>query len=285
MIKYTFSGHDSFHCKDLWLKKGYDFVNAEKNFNDDHAVVDLGVGKNMVSAIRYWIKAFEVVDDNMKITEWANKIFANNGYDPYIENIGTLWILHYKLLATKLASVYHLTFSDFQKEYREFTPEQLLSFIKRNCSDANLLYPFNENTVKRDINVLLHNYVRPINDGKSIEDFSSLLIDLNLIYTSSNEHRRFRFGYNTRSYLAPEIALFIILDMFEEDKIIDFYSLSNLFFSLCITSDELMQILEDINEKYPKVVFSDDSGIKQIQLKTAFDKWELLHDYYNLTNN
>ena len=25
-IKYTFSGHESFPCKSLWLKKGYDFV-------------------------------------------------------------------------------------------------------------------------------------------------------------------------------------------------------------------------------------------------------------------
>ena len=28
--KYTFSGHESFPCKSLWLKKGYDFV-ANKN--------------------------------------------------------------------------------------------------------------------------------------------------------------------------------------------------------------------------------------------------------------
>ena len=24
--KYSFSGHESFPCKTLWLKKGYDFV-------------------------------------------------------------------------------------------------------------------------------------------------------------------------------------------------------------------------------------------------------------------
>ena len=30
---YTFSGHESFPCKTLWLKKGYDFVKAEKDFN------------------------------------------------------------------------------------------------------------------------------------------------------------------------------------------------------------------------------------------------------------
>lgn len=26
--KLTFSGHDTFHCRHLWLKKGYDFVNG-----------------------------------------------------------------------------------------------------------------------------------------------------------------------------------------------------------------------------------------------------------------
>ncbi len=46
--KYTFSGHDSFQCRQLWLKKGYDYVWKGKNVNDEDAVVRLGVGKNMV---------------------------------------------------------------------------------------------------------------------------------------------------------------------------------------------------------------------------------------------
>jgi Protein of unknown function (DUF4007) len=42
-IKFTFSGHESFQCRQLWLKKGYDFVNKENSFNDDDAVVKLDV--------------------------------------------------------------------------------------------------------------------------------------------------------------------------------------------------------------------------------------------------
>ena len=56
--KPIFSGHESFACKSHWLKRGYDFVNAGNNFNDDEAVVHLGVGKNMVASIRFWLKAF-----------------------------------------------------------------------------------------------------------------------------------------------------------------------------------------------------------------------------------
>ena len=44
MNKYAFSGHESFPCKTLWLKKGYDFVVQGKNFNNPDAVIDLGVG-------------------------------------------------------------------------------------------------------------------------------------------------------------------------------------------------------------------------------------------------
>jgi hypothetical protein len=53
MSHLTFSGHDTFHCRQFWLKKAFDFVEAGKNFNDLNAPLDLGVGKNMVSEIEY----------------------------------------------------------------------------------------------------------------------------------------------------------------------------------------------------------------------------------------
>ena len=45
--KYIFSGHESFPCKSLWLKKGYDFIVHGNNFSSPDAVIQLGVGKNM----------------------------------------------------------------------------------------------------------------------------------------------------------------------------------------------------------------------------------------------
>lgn len=64
ITKYTFSGHDSFQCRQLWLKKGYDYILEGKNFNDEDAVVQLGVGKNMVSSIiRFWLKAYSIVNN------------------------------------------------------------------------------------------------------------------------------------------------------------------------------------------------------------------------------
>jgi hypothetical protein len=65
--KLTFSGHDTFHCRHLWLKKGYDFVKGGHKFSDDDSVVLLGVGKNMVSSIYYWMNAFGMIDKKESI--------------------------------------------------------------------------------------------------------------------------------------------------------------------------------------------------------------------------
>ena len=52
-VKYCFSGHETFSCRSYWPKKGYDFLNNGNKFNDNDALVKLGVGKNMVSSIKH----------------------------------------------------------------------------------------------------------------------------------------------------------------------------------------------------------------------------------------
>ena len=98
-ITYKFSGHESFPCKTLWLKKGYDFVRNENDFNSPNAVISLGVGKNMVSSIRYWLKAFGITDATENLTEIGNYLFdEENGRDKYLEDLATLWLLHFNIV-------------------------------------------------------------------------------------------------------------------------------------------------------------------------------------------
>ena len=62
------TGHETFQCRNLWLKKGYDFIKSGKKFKDLDSVVFLGVGKNMVSSIRFWMRSFDIIDDNDELT-------------------------------------------------------------------------------------------------------------------------------------------------------------------------------------------------------------------------
>ena len=127
--KYTFSGHDSFQCRHLWLKKGFEFIRDGNSFSNEDAVVKLGVGKNMVSAIRYWLKAFNIIDSKDKPTEFGIKLLdSEEGYDPFLEDEASLWLLHYQLVKTGLASTYKIIFNEFRKEKLLFNKDIYLNY-------------------------------------------------------------------------------------------------------------------------------------------------------------
>lgn len=286
-VKYTFSGHESFPCKTLWLKKGYDFVNAEKDFNAPEAVVDLGVGKNMVAAVRYWHKAFGLNKDAE--TGWiADYIFdKNTGKDPYMEDLGTLWLLHFLLVYSGEASLYKLFFIDFQKERRLFDREQVVSFVKRKMIEAGKDNLFNENTVKKDVGVLLLNYCLPRNP-QSNEDFSTLLMDLDLLRqtdkTESPEDKRNRYFFNIegKRQVTPAIFLFTLLLLKEEnDNSIPYDTLHELGLIFCMTDLEVIDMLKYLSEEYSEsLTYSDVAGIRQLQFTQQIDAEQVLDNYY-----
>lgn len=186
-MRYCFSGHESFPCKSMWLKKGYDYLVDRNRFTDPDAVVKLGVGKNMVQSIRFWLRAFGLLNDD-EATEIAHYLFDDrDGRDPYAEDNATLWILHYMLVVTAVSSIYRLFFVDLQREKKEFDKEQVLSFIKRKCNVPEQKNVFNENTVKKDIRVLLQNYLAPTSP-KGYEEYASILLELGLLRENEGKY-------------------------------------------------------------------------------------------------
>ncbi|MDO4525245.1 MAG: DUF4007 family protein [Bacteroidales bacterium] len=284
--KFTFSGHESFPCKTLWLKKGYDFITNGGDFNADEAVVRLGVGKNMVSSIRYWIKAFGF---NNERTNWiAEYIFDTvDGKDPFVEDIGTLWLLHFLLIYTEEASLYNLFFVDFQKERREFDRSQVVSFVKRKMAEAGKDTLFNENTVKKDVGVLLLNYCLPKNP-QSNEDFSTLLMDLDLLrqmerrWSDGEGRDRYVFNIEGKRQVVPEIFLFAILMMKDDtDKSISYDMMQELGLIFCMNDLEVIDMLKLLSEKYSdSLAYSDVAGIRQLQFINKIEAKQILDEYY-----
>ena len=110
MGNYKFSGHETFQCRHFWLKKGYDFISTNKDFKSNDALVELGVGKNMVNSMSYWLKAFQIANAQNEATELGQRLFDSKGFDPFLEDIGTQFILHYKIQENaSFASIYKLT--------------------------------------------------------------------------------------------------------------------------------------------------------------------------------
>ena len=72
--KLSFTGHETFACRSYWLKKGVDFVQNKGLFGES-AVVELGVGRNMVSSIRFWLRSFGMTDEQDVLLPIAKIIF------------------------------------------------------------------------------------------------------------------------------------------------------------------------------------------------------------------
>ena len=178
---YRFSGHESFPCKTLWLKKGYDFIANGKDFNSPDAVIDLGVGKNMVASIRFWLRAFGITGVDGNLTDWGIYLFDEKaGKDRYLEDLATLWLLHFNIVFLQEATMYNWLFCGLQRERTQFTREQVVNFARLRMIEVGKKNLFNDNTAKKDVAVLLQNYALP-RKAQTNEDYSSLLIDLDLI--------------------------------------------------------------------------------------------------------
>ena len=90
----TFSGHEPFYCRQFWLKKGSDFVVAGNSFSVADAVVELGVGKNMGTSILYWLKSFNVLDNQQQPSELGKFLFSDEGADPYYINMDSTVLMN-----------------------------------------------------------------------------------------------------------------------------------------------------------------------------------------------
>lgn len=291
-MKYLFSGHESFICKHFWLKKGYDFINENGDFQYETAVMDLGVGKNMVNSIEHWMKSYGLLDKSNSITEFSKKIFRERGgLDSFIESLATIWLLHYSLIKTNRSSLYNIFFNDFRKGRTDFTKEQLLSFMKRQIEDETK--SVNDNTLNNDISVFIRSYLKPSYKDTKIEieeDFLSLMIDLDLMksYKSENAEGKIVEWYQVENKiqvdLPAEVVFFAILDNSNYGKSISFQELLNGFNSpgviFALNEEGLYNKLDTLVNTYKGITMSETAGIRELQLKTTFNKWDIINDYY-----
>ena len=161
----AFARHETFHPRYGWIKKGFDA--AERNpdvFVRDDAGVMLGVGKNMVRAIRYWCHAMKVLEQDPRArdagsvpTAFGRQLFGRTGFDPYMENLGSLWLLHWQLLAPPCtATAWHLAFNMFVRQ--EFTLDELnaalADYVAREFPTARLA----PSSLKKDVSCIARMY-------------------------------------------------------------------------------------------------------------------------------
>ena len=290
--RFSFSGHDSFQCRLLWLKKGYDFLAANRDFNESAAGIALGVGNNMVRSIRFWMRAFGITDEQDQLTDFAHLMFGhgeNEGLDPFLEDEATLWILHYRLVAIGYASTYSLIFNEFRKSKIEFTKNDYLFFVRRKLEERSAT--ISDNSINEDFVVFVKLYMS--NEQKDIdESFSGILTELALLDFFVKQKEDVKKESENVYYIAPserveipEIA--VLYAIIENADYKDSISLNQLETDedspgsiFAMTKSGLYQKIRSITQQYPFVVLSEHAGIRELQFKNKPKSQEILRQYY-----
>ena len=189
-VQNQFSGHETFPFRYPWLKKGFDAVRDDAGiFLRDDATTTLGVGKNMVRAIRHWCLAAGVVEesdqDGLRASALGKLLLANDGLDPYLEDPATLWLLHWQIASNRSRSTtWFWTFSHFHEP--EFTREALISALFKwtQTLGGKLVAA---SSLKRDVEVFLRTYVPSrLSRGDMAEDsLDCPIVELGLITQAS----------------------------------------------------------------------------------------------------
>lgn len=286
MTTYRFSGHETFHCRHFWLKKGFDYASQSTVFKSPESPAALGVGKNMVKSIEHWLRAFGLIDPiEHDLKPIAEHLFSSDGFDPFLEDEGTLWLMHYQLQKMKYSSIYHMAFQDFRKSRVsfDFTHPGLCEYLIRQCMVNEIA--FSEKTIANDVKVFLRSYLPPLKGSKSLEDdLSAMFIDLRLLYAvdglKENGAQVYRFNYGFHSSLPPMIFMYVILDQFEGQHSITFEEIQRKVGDVFLCNQEQTLMLIDALVKKNLMVYNEDAGRKEIQIKTLKPKSEILKRYY-----
>jgi hypothetical protein len=133
----TFSGHESFPCRYGWLPKLYEAVEADPEIftSDERAILTLGLGRNMVKALRFWGDVFGLLcieKGRARNTHLARRLLDPNvGLDPYLEDRGSLWRLHWQVTAHAGLGAWVAAFLDLQD--LEIARDRLVELVRNKA--------------------------------------------------------------------------------------------------------------------------------------------------------
>lgn len=181
---FRFSGHQTFPLRITWIPKAVgEIVEGRDPLSDiDEGITQLGLGKNMVEALRCWIEAFQIAsrtDGKWKLSPIGTLVFdPAEGLDPYFEDVSTAWLLHW-LISTNEEGPFFAWECLFNRwPATEFSASQVIDAFEKE-SDATAR-PASPVTLRQHWEVFLHSYRLPPAD-KGEDHLDSAMSVLRLI--------------------------------------------------------------------------------------------------------
>jgi hypothetical protein len=288
-VNPVFANHETFHPRFGWLKKGFDAARKHPGvFLQDDAPVRLGVGKNMVRAIRYWCSAFKLIDKNNLPTAFGEKLLGSDGWDCYLEDPASLWLLHWNLFKpTCEAASWYYIFNVFRD--LEFTREDVLSGLKDYVGSFNKTIA--ESSFIKDISCILRMYSDrdSLRENMPIED--SIDCPFNELGLIRHFGKSYQFKVGAKGNLPAEIIVAACLDyaswIGRGGNTINIPSLlydagsPGMVFKL--TENVLCESIEAVAREFDAIVLSDTAGLIQLSFidEPEILAEKVLEEYYS----
>ncbi len=229
---YRISGHESFPCRYTWLPKAVRGLKENpKLFSDEEeAMVNLGVGKNMVRSIRFWAQVAGIAKVMPKsgghaITEVGAVLLGETGLDQFLEDIRTLWLIHWNFCTDIENPLLAWDYLLNHWQEPELVPSRALKMLlkKAEKQDDRLSVI----TLEQHFDTFLHTYVPTRGrKGKVQEDnLDCPLVELELIIKvgerdldrSLGKHETiYSFRRDEKPEITPELFVYCLNDFWQK---------------------------------------------------------------------
>lgn len=183
-VRPRFSGHETFACRFAWISKAVRLVNRDPSAlaDDEAAIFELGLGKNMVRALRFWLESFGVAKSSAgrwSLLPFGEAVFGHNGLDPYIERVETQWLLHWQLSTAVQAPLFAWRHILYRRMRPDFTRSELLAEMR--VEGERLGYDHSDVTLLQHADIFLHSYAGSLTATSPEDALDGPLVDLNLV--------------------------------------------------------------------------------------------------------
>jgi len=290
-----FRAHETFFIRKGWLSKGIKNVVADPAVfmgNSGNPMDVLGIGSNMVKSLRYWLQSVGLTTEpaygkkEQSLTAFGELV---KQYDPYIEELGTLWLLHYHLAKNlNNATSWYFFFNEFK--LMEFDKDdfvrQLSAFLRMQNEEVS------ERSLEDDYNCIINTYLsRMKSNPEKVQPESNIdcpLGELGLIDISNKKNKIYRKVSPKKETIHPLVVFAVIIDQACGAKEIKISSLQNdklnigKIFNLDIIS--LTSILYELELLgFLKVVRT--AGLDIIKINGDFSFTSSVEEYYKMLNS
>ena len=164
ITEMKFRAHDTFFIRKGWISKGMRYVGKKPDVfisKKENPMDVLGIGANMVKALRYWLPAIGVTKEAttgrriQELTDFGRLVFE---HDTYIEEIGTLYLLHYKLVSRpEVATSWYFFFNIFGLS--DFTRTEFATQISNQIKIWDENAKVAPRSIEDDFNCIINTYV------------------------------------------------------------------------------------------------------------------------------